>query len=136
MDRYRTVTVNSECRHVPILRESDGAGITNHCTIRPFKFPPVGMAIKKTVKFSFRQSVLIIDMSVGKKETFSVIYQQDVIGQNGKVQQHLVHLRITVSTDGHNFTGHRIKTFCNPLRIKSLRYPVPRTIIQDFIIIY
>lgn len=93
-------------------------------------------AIKKTVKFSFRQSVLIIDMSVGKKETFSVIYQQDVIGQNGKVQQHLVHLRITVSTDGHNFTGHRIKTFCNPLRIKSLRYPVPRTIIQDFIIIY
>lgn len=80
---------------------------------------------------SLRQSVLIVDMSVGEKETFSIIHQQGVIGQDGKVQQHLVHLRITVSTDGDNLTGHRIETFCDPFRVKSLRYPVPGTIIQD-----
>lgn len=41
VDRYRTVIVNSECRHVPILREGYGAGITDYCTFCPFKFPPV-----------------------------------------------------------------------------------------------
>lgn len=96
-----------------------------------FKFPPVGVTIKKTIEPSLRQSVLIVDMSVGEKETFSIIHQQGVIGQDGKVQQHLVHLRITVSTDGDNLTGHRIETFCDPFRVKSLRYPVPGTIIQD-----
>ena len=82
------------------------------------EFPPVGVTIKKTIEPSLRQSVLIVDMSVGEKETFSIIHQQGVIGQDGKVQQHLVHLRITVSTDGDNLTGHRIETFCDPFRVK------------------
>ena len=131
MDRYRTVIVNSECRHVPILREGYGASITDYCALCTFKFPPVCVTIKKAVDPSLRQSVLIIDMSVSEKETFSIIHQQGIIGQDGKVKQHLVHLRITVSTDGDSLAGHRIEAFCDPLRIQSLGYPVAGTIIQD-----
>ena len=48
------------CAEPQTAEQLDAAVYQSLCMLSPFKFPPVGVTIKKTIEPSLRQSVLIV----------------------------------------------------------------------------
>ena len=89
------------------------------------------MPVKEEIMMAFGEILFIVDVSMCQKETFSVVYQLQIIGQDREIQHHLVYFRVAISADGHYLVGHAVQTLCDPFRVDSFRYFVAGTVIKD-----
>ena len=91
----------------------------------------MGVSVEEESGMAFRERRVGIDVAMGQKEPFPVVYQLQVIGQDREIQHHLVYFRVAISADGHYLVGHAVQALGNPFRVDSFGYFVTGTVIED-----
>ena len=126
-----TVLIGHEGRGIPTFRECDGTEIADKRIVLACKFPKVRMSIDDRIDAAFRHRHLIIYMPMGKEESPALVNKHQVVCHHRELQQHLVDLRITVSTYSHNVSGTSVQRFDNSLGIDSFWNGIARTVVQN-----
>ena len=70
-------------------------------------------------------------MAVGDKDLPAAVQDQGVLCQDGKVQHHLVHFRLTVASDTENLVCHGIQHGDDLLGRVIPGQVIPRPVIED-----
>ena len=89
------------------------------------------VSIHEDVVGEGRSVLLIVHMAVGQEQSSSVVYYEGIVGHDGKLQQHLVYLGITVAANGNDLVLHSVKSLNDTLRVDALGYAVARTVVED-----
>ena len=89
------------------------------------------MTINHCIVRSFWHILLIIYMSMCQEIAFSIINQQRIGFHDWEVEEHLIHLSITIASNSNYLVSQIIQSFHNPFRINTFWDSVTRTIVDD-----
>ena len=69
-------------------------------------------------------------MSVREEEASAAVHHHDIVGHHGKLEEHLVDIRVAVSPHGHDVAAHCVEPFDDGRGIDVVGYAVARTVID------
>ena len=115
-----------------LLRDRHGARIHINVgfVLRAFRY--MRMSVQKNIPFAERRNVrFVIHMTVcGVYRRLAEVYHR-VIRKHGKIEHHLIDLRLAVASDAHNAFFHGVEHGDHLFRSIFLRKIVPRSVIKD-----
>ena len=88
------------------------------------------MPIHHGIEVPLWHFLLVIYVSVCKKQLLALVYQQQVIAKNREVEQHLVYLAVAVSANCHNVFGACIQQLYNTFGVEPFGNRVAWTVVQ------
>ena len=132
MHLEKPIFVGCERWFVAAFGECDGAKVAHSSAVFClFQFPQMCVSIYKYVVGEGRAVLLIVHMTVSKEHSPAVINYEGVVGHDGKLQQHLVHLSVAITANGNDLVLHCVQSLNNALGVDALGYAVARTVVED-----
>ena len=115
------------------LRDGDRAGIdVVVAVLKLLRRRDVGVAVQQDVPLLERRVIIhIVDVAVGGPDHVAVQPQRGVIGHDGELQHHLVHLAVTVAPDAQQLLAHVVEHLDHPLGRVVPGQVVARAVVED-----